>query len=144
MRGWMIAAVSTLVASGAWAGLRVGTERAPEPKVVPVIVEGGYGFSEPIDAEGYTEMAVYKENSSKWHFYCQPISGLAPAEIKVRINESDLIGFYVESDARGYLTQPSSYWAGNGFKDLRCPRLVIDQRNTSYAGPDTLGYIYLK
>ena len=81
MRGWMIAAVSTLVASGAWAGLRVGTERAPEPKVVAA----GIGLTEPIDTEGYTEIAIHNlDYGNRLGLKCSPVLNTPPLELKVK------------------------------------------------------------
>ena len=148
MRGWMIAAVSTLVASGAWAGLRVGTERAPEPKVVPIVVEGGHGDSEPIDAEGYTEFAIYKSHyESRFRILCAPLPGLEGLHIYNTYRKWTIGPPGGDSGISGYFqtSHDGGGTSGGPFKDLRCPWLTIEQYHWGNGDfPDTLGYIYLR
>ena len=96
--------------------------------MVPIVVEGGVGLSEPIDAAGYVEFALYKATASKLTFMCQPDLGLAPLRI---VN----IGTRSEYQ-QGYFLEPE-------YKDLLCPWVVLDQ-SADGVFPDTLGYIYLK
>ena len=108
--------------------------------MVPIVVEGGIGLTEPIDAEGYSE-AAFLISESCWEgdisaqisvsFYCQLELDGPRAKIHPHM------GF----TQRG--TNGSRCYSD--FNDLRCPWLLMEQslgEGGEFA--DTLGYIYLK
>ena len=103
MRGWMIAGVLVLLASGVFAGITVGIARAPEPRAVPIDINGGIGATEPIDSEGCTEFAAYKTHDESWlTFLRTPMPGVPARRIMTGGHGWCLVNYRGANGLSGY------------------------------------------